>query len=463
MHFLRTILSKSRWTVLSSCIFLILQTITFLIIPRYVSTVDLGSFAISSALVFMGLTIIEYAFPTSLIHSDQVSKEDYTAVLVLNFKTSIITAVIALVVVTGIGLYQQQYVMIYLLVGLLPLLFLSSVLSIHIAGLKRDLGFAKISMIEIVGHLTFFFSIITLLYFDCGVWSLVVAYIIKHLTMLFWLIINDWLYTDFKLHASSELKTKHLDYGKYIIGDKGISSIISYADTFVVGHVFGLHTLGIYDIIKKVVLRPVIVIYNALESVVFPLLTKEKHRPYHYNIIFRDFMCITRLVFIPVLFILFLGHNWVIHLFPPAYHEYTSTLAALCVLGMSIIIANPIDIILYSLGQTRTFFLWQCMTAVPLLIIMLVSCHVSLNIMIVSIGVYYVIIYMLSYFLVNQSGMSLRIRDYYIPVVFSLILVLLWTIMEKSDLTELYKKVTLGLLTLVISILEALRYLRYRD
>ena len=459
MNYLKKILTKSGWVSLSSAFFLVLQLIAYLIIPRYVPTVDIGCFAIASAFVLTGLMIIEYAFNSSIIHHKEIDRPDYRAVFRLNLCVSIIVILIGVIATLIISYRSHRFLFLYLFLGLSPILILCSNISVQYAAMRRALRFKMIAISDVIGNLLYFFCLITLLYFQFGVWALMVAYLFKYSSILLWLIISDWTYTDFSFKAEKRIISRHYNYGKYIIGEKGLSSVLSYADSFVVGHFFGLHVLGIYDILKKAVIRPISAMYSALESVIFPLLSKEQDRPFHFNIIFRDFMAITRLVFIPVFFVIFLFGEQLIRIFPPDYHDYASLIRAIAFFGISVIIANPIDILLYSKGKTKTFFRWQLGISIPYLAVMILASYQGIHTMIVAMGLFYVIIYLASYFLMNREGLRIKISSYYSPVLSAILLFFIWIFVENYFSVK-YPEAVVCLLMIFVLAVEGLRYLR---
>jgi len=382
-----------------------------------VDSKELGHFAIASSLVFIALGIIDFSFSSSLIHEDQVKEADYRAVLNIN-----------LLILSYV--YDQSKLFSLTLV-LSPILFFNAFNNVHIAGLKKELKFDQIAKIDFFAALISFAVFIIALKMNGGIWSLLFAFIFRYLIISASLIMSRHTYCSFGLSQNTYLIKKHFNYGKYILGEKGLSNVLSYADIFLVGSFLGVSSLGIYDVLKKLILRPVIMLYTAIENIVFPLLSQHKNDKGKYKSIYKQFLAITNVFFIPLLLLVFIFAEYLVLLLPESYTLSGSIVKALSILCISILIFNPTDILLYSQGKTKLFMKWMLGYTLPLLAIMFFAVQINIETFIYALAVSYLSLYALAYFVLFRSHDSISIDLYFNPILISACLLILILLIER--------------------------------
>lgn len=417
MNFLKEILGHSRWSASASVYFILIQAGLYLIITRYVSVEDLGVYALGSAIVFIMVTLLESAFPASLINTSTPSSSDFKAAMALNMNLSTYlfatTIICSLVVVAIYPNLQVPWVILLLS----PILLLGAFNVVQLAGLKNDMRFAYLSVLEVITHTIHFVVTITLAYMGFGFWSLVFGLLAKYFATTVILQVTKRTYAPFTFNYKPYPWKKHFDFGKYILAEKGFSSFVSYADIFLVGHFFGLSTLGIYDVLKKLIMRPCILLYNSIEQIIYPILSKFKSQPEEYNKAYKDYMSIISFLFIFILSILYINAPYILKLFPVIYAEELNIFRIIVLLAMSTILLNPLDILMYSVGKTDKFLKWFVVTNIINLIIMVFAAQVSLTFLMWMMIVYNIILFLASFFMLVKPVIQLRLDVFYLPLV----------------------------------------------
>ena len=413
-------MNKSKWTSLSAFTLILSQFIIYLIITRYVNSYDLGLYALASSIVIIPVSLIEFSFSSSLIHKENPQPKDYRSVLTLNMVTAISATVLcSFIAIIFAYLYENQK--IWLFVSCMsPIICLAAFNNVHLAGLKKEMRFEKLSILELVSNTIAFMVTLFAIVMEWGIWSLVILIITKYLTVTIGLISAKLLYCQFKIERDRITLIQHFNFGKYILGEKGLSSILSYLDVFLIGCFLGVSTLGVYDVLKRILLRPVLVLYAAIESVIFPLLSNHKNNILQYRKIYEAFISLSNFLFIPVLLLAYIFSDWLLKVLPQAYHGQADVLQSICFLGVSIVIFNPTDILLYSQGKTRLFFKWLLAYTLPMLVLMLVSVQLGLVFFIYALAFFYIIMHSIAYFVLFKSDLSILFNKYYSPVVLSI-------------------------------------------
>lgn len=428
MSYLKNIFGHTKWSATASVFTIFLQAALYLVITRYISPEDLGIYALSSSFIFIGVTIVDNSFTSSLIHKSDLKKEDYQAIFTLNLISATILGFLALILSFAFDLIFQKTRIMYLVLCLSPILFLSAFNSIKIAELKLKMNFRFLAIAEIISMVFFFMSAVTLSFFNFSYWSLIVAVVVKYTVMYFLLLINREIKTAKIINYSTPVFKQHWDYGKYIIGEKGLSSVFSYIDVFLINHYLGLQTLGIYDVLKKMIIRPLILLYNSIEQVLFPMLSKTKTNRTSYNQAYNGFMEIVSFIYLPAIALLFINRHLLLGFFPEDYASNGMLAGLIIIWSASIILINPLDIIMYSVNRTKQFFNWFVVTNILLVIIMVYFVQIDIEVFVSGIIGFNLLVFPASYFLLVRKLSLLAIQSFFgfffwiVPVLLTIIL-----------------------------------------
>ena len=384
----------------ASLVFLIFQVALYILISYNLSLYQIGIYSLGTTLVFIPLSIIETAFSNALIYAKEVGEHDYNEVLRLNLLISgfsIITIIFVGLIVYGLG---KSLTFVYIGAALIPCLIFVSFNSVQIAGLKRDFDFKTIAIIDALSN-TIYFLVVLILLLRWKIAALVIALFVRYLATSGLLIYFKKHYSSKSIFTNRKTSGAHFTFGKYIVMDRILSGLMSYLDILIIGSFLGYANLGIYEILKKTIVRPLLVFYQALENVFLPILSRHNINFSKYNNIYSIYSAFCSLLLIPVFIVLFFNAELVLQLFPKPYLEHIQSFKLLCLMGVSIIIFNPMDMIMYSMGRTKTFFNWMLAYTAPLIILLLISVSHGLTTLIVTYTSCYFILFILGYVILD--------------------------------------------------------------
>lgn len=416
-----SLLKKSKWNIASAGFIIISQAFIYLYITRFVSTVDLGTFSISIAFIAMGQVIIENSFTSSIIRLPQTNTKDYNAVIKLNLLLFSIYGIFIIFISYILSIWYQQNLILHFVLSLIPILLIMSFVSVQYAGLKISNDFKFVAQLDFSGACFYFISVLTFLVLGFGIWSLVLGQWFKYISILIYFLIFKKPFNSKSLLTETATLNKHLHFGKFIIAEKGLSSFLAYTDVFLVGYFIGLSQLGIYEVLKKIILRPIIAIYNAIEQVLFPLLSQSIKQPYKYLKLYKELTFLMCFTLFFILLFAYLNSSLIIQFFPESYVQFENIIKAICVFGWVVILINPLDIILYSTGHAKVFFYWQAAYALPFLICVFIAVQYSLESFILMMSAFYFILYLVASVLIRKYAPAIHWKSYMFPFLISLL------------------------------------------
>lgn len=421
MSNIKQITNHSKWTIGSSVVFIILQAIQLVIITHFISKNSFGYLSIANVFVFLSISLLDSGVVLKIVQADRMSDSTVKKILLFNVKFAMILSVLVLLAGFFLRWIYDAPQMIEITMYMIPVVLISSVNAVFLSKMRRDLEFDLISIIEIISVLISFALVIWLSINGWEYMAVVLGYLVKVSIVAILILI-------FKKHQLSndnhgQEGDDYIEFGKFIYGEKILTSIISNADSFIIGKWIGIGDLGVYDIFKKAVLRPIILFYNAVEQVVFSLLSKQKSNAEEFNSLYRSFSLLINYTSFSIMGLILINAEFIILLFPESYSEYILTFKLFIGLILSIILFNPIDLLLYTQGKTKLFLKWMLIYTGPLIIIMVISAFINLNALIINCTIFYLILYVLAYFILIKKQTSLDYHSYFITVLKPLIFV----------------------------------------
>ncbi len=409
---LSKILSLSKWTLATAFITLVLQLVLYYYIARTVQPEQLGHYFLAAALIFIPAGILEYSFVSSLIQATQAGPQDYKSVFDINIKLALLSAAVGLLIAGLMSLYYEKGDLLGYYVWLMPILFFISYSSVQNAGLKKELLIRTFSEIELSAFMMYVIVTAFLLYLGKGVAALIYGQLAKAVAAA---VLLRWraAYLQLGTKSSKEKTAQHWSYGKYIMGEKSLGIGMSYLDVFLIHHFLGAQVLGIYDLLKRMVLRPLISAYNALEQVVFPMLSKASAEPEAFRKVYISLIKLSGVFLLASLGLFFVEP--ILSFFPESYADYDTVLRLIIVLAISIIIFNPVDILAYSLDLTQKYFNWIIIYSVVQIVVMLISLAAGLEPFLYAMISFNLVVYLLSFFVLFKSSTVITFWDWAKP------------------------------------------------
>jgi len=424
LSYLSKIFSYSKWTILSALMGLLLQVVLYLLIANKVDPTDLGHYFLASLMVFIPLGIIDYSFSSSLIHEEAPETHNYTAVFFINLKLAVVLVLLGGTVLLAMSLYYDKSILIYYFLLLTPVVFIMAYVSVENAGLRKNLRMKSFSLIELVSLLISFAVTAILLVFNWGVLAIIIGKLAKHLCSA--AALNRIAgYLDLSAKPSPAVRQKHWEYGQYIVAEKSVSSGLSQLDSFIIHHFLGAEVLGIYDLLKRMVVRPFVLVYGAIEQVVFPLLCRPENRA-NYAKLFGSFIRTNYIFFLALLGLPLT--TWILQFFPEPYQEYDHIFQLIILLAISMMVFNPVDIVAYSLDKTKRYFYWILSYSLVQMVLMVIALQQGLETFITVMIFYNLITYMLSYFVIVDKETKVSFWSWSQLALFGLIVTICFTL-----------------------------------
>lgn len=272
----------NKFAVLASFIWKLLerggtQVILFIvtiILARLLTPDDYGTVAIVMVLISLATVFVEGGLNTALIQKKNSDQTDYSTIFYFSIVVAVVVYIIMFVSAPYIATFYSKPELDLIIKVLGICLFFNAVNSVQRAYLYQNLLFRKLFVSSLTGAIISAIVGIAMAHLGYGIWSLVVQQLVLATltTLVMWKTVR-WRPTwTFSLDRFQSL----FNYGwKIFVSNLSISLFINIR-SLIIGRVFSASSLAYFDRGKQF---PSLIMDNinaAIQSVMFPVLSKEQ-------------------------------------------------------------------------------------------------------------------------------------------------------------------------------------------
>ena len=238
--------SGMKWTFAASLVQRALSLVATVILARILSPADFGLFALAFVMIDGFGVFKSLGFDSALVRrKDDIGKAANTAFFLIPAMGMILFTILLILAPMGARFLNNPSVAN--IIRALAIVFVISCFGkVPQNILYRDMKFKYKSMADVSSQLIYVITAVALALNKFGVWSLVIAYILKTLTQ----ISIEWYFSGWKpkFEFDKAIAWDMFHFGKYVLGSGIIAFLYSNLDNIVVGKFLGVSMLGFYAI-----------------------------------------------------------------------------------------------------------------------------------------------------------------------------------------------------------------------
>ncbi|EXI77247.1 MAG: Lipopolysaccharide biosynthesis protein WzxC [Candidatus Accumulibacter appositus] len=259
-----------RWLGAARLIGQIVSWVGTIYVMRLLAPTDYGLAAICSAVLMLASLIAEFGFGAAIVQAATLSRDQVRSVFGASLLFSALCAGFVALVAPLLGdFYRAPEAVPMIQVAMLTLV-LSSLATLPDAYLRRDMAFARISIVEFCTGVVATLVTVALATGGAGVWSLIfgpVAGAVMRTVMAF-AMARIWIAPSLHIGAARPL----LSYGLKITVSRMASYVLGQSDVLIAGRVLAKSELGVYSIAMHLAMMPMAKFMGVLNSVAFPAI-----------------------------------------------------------------------------------------------------------------------------------------------------------------------------------------------
>lgn len=260
------------WTATDKLSLQVINVVAFLVLARLLEPKSFGIFAISAAFVAFFQLFIDQGMAQAIIQFEEINNSYLDTAFWVSVVTGVVCAALGVLLSTPVALLFREPSLQLIIVWLSFVFVFSSLSSVQISILQRNLEFKKLALRSMVAKIFGGGVGVVLALMGAGVWSLVaqtLAYSIMEGAMLW--SVSAWRPS---FTFSFPYMSRLIKFGMNTMGVRLLDFLDYRFDDFVIGYLLGSVMLGYYTIAFRL-LRLFLDIFGGIPvSVIFPILSR---------------------------------------------------------------------------------------------------------------------------------------------------------------------------------------------
>lgn len=352
-------LSGIKWNSVAKITTDLLSVVQLMIVARYIDKADFGTMSIIH--VVLGLTVMfrDLGMYAAIMHKQNITVDQYNSLYWFNWMINIVCFVILCLASYPVALFYEDPRLTHLICIVSINILLSCFGKLFITITQKNLEFSFISKVGITFNIISFFITVLFCILGFGIYALILPNSIMGVVgAIVWSIVGR-KYFKVRFHYNfSEIK----DFFKIGIYDTGakLMDYISYKiDVILVGRLFGLEVLGLYNMGKELAMKVMKIINPIINSVATPILSKLQNDPEKIKLNYSKILSFIGFINIPILIALSIFSEEVVSLFfSDKYANAAIFVRILAFWGIFASIGNPAGNLVVAKGRTDISFKW---------------------------------------------------------------------------------------------------------
>ncbi|MEG9302761.1 MOP flippase family protein [Psychrobacter celer] len=352
--------SGVKWTTFSSVIVAILQIVQLVILARLLEPTVFGLMAITSVVIGFAQAFLDMGISNAIIHKQEVSHTQLSSLYWLNVLSGIVLFLIVSLCAPVVALFYQEAELTNIII-LVAMTFLIQPFGQQFIVLwQKELKFNDIAKVDILTKLVALIVSIVFAYYNYGVYALVYGVLAGTILQTLVFVYKGLReYTISFVFRLSDVR-EFLSFGLYQMAEKTLNYFNSQIDTLLIGKLLGVETLGVYNIAKQIIMKPIQIINPIVSKVTFPVMAKIQNDTDRLKEIYLKTINLLSSINFPIyLFMLITAPQLVPLMFGEQWVDAVIILQILSIYGALRSIGNPVGSLLLAKGRADWGFYWN--------------------------------------------------------------------------------------------------------
>ena len=366
---------SAKWVGIQGMAQLVFYAGQLIVITRLLDVETFGIFALALVPIQLFMPWVETGLRQYVVQAKE-STDGISNLLIINVLTAFFCfAILAIIAFFYANYYENShlYPMILLLSSTL---FLVASHSIFRGLLERDLQFKALSIVQIFAIFLEFLTVLILAFRGFEIYALIIGYIAKYLILSTGILVIARSYFPKNWQFNFKANQAALRFASYESMNLMLNSWSANIDKLIIGKMLGEHTLGLYNLVRELIVQPVARINPIFTRVAFPIFAKMNAQKENLNATYRRLLNTIMTINTPLLFglaacstlflTLFFGEKWA---------AASTCLSIMCLVGWYKSWSGSAGVILLAKGRPDIGLWWNLAWSILLGITLFVVLH----------------------------------------------------------------------------------------
>lgn len=363
-----------RWTTLGSAVNALLQLLQLMILARYLSVHDFGLMAILMVIIGFSQIFVDFGLSKAIVYKREITEIQFSTLYWLNVLFGLVIFGLIFLLTNQIAdFYHEPLLEDYIILVSIAVVIQSFGLQFR-AIFQKELQFNLLAKIDIFSAFISFLTAICLALYGYGIYALIFSVLVmvssKTILLIYFGLKKHKPKMIFKINEIKEF----IFFGAYSTGNGIVSTVSTQIDVIIIGKLLGMESLGLYSVIKELLLRPAELINPIITKVAFPVMSKVNHDISEVKKIYLKLINYVASINFPIyvasfllaseIITIFLGEKWLSGV-------YIFQILTIWALVRSI--GNPIGTLVMAVGKPQVEMYWNMSMMVIMPLVVLIS------------------------------------------------------------------------------------------
>ncbi|MCF6328456.1 MAG: oligosaccharide flippase family protein [Henriciella sp.] len=266
-------LTKSAaWVTLGHLVATLGSFASLMVLARVLAPHDFGLYGLALLILMVPESLIGGQLQEVLVQFKDIRRKHISSMLLISTVLSVIFCAIFILTAPIIAHYSGEPQIAIILPVMSVMLIMHSLGSTAASVLIRNMDFARITLVDIVGTLVAAAVGITIVLIYSSVWALVWMELSRRAIRLVMFLWFSRLPMDFRFYKSDAMEL--YDYTRKAVSAGVITSIQRVLPGMLIGFGLGTVALGYYNIVMRLLEQAISVLVDPLSNVSFPVFAK---------------------------------------------------------------------------------------------------------------------------------------------------------------------------------------------
>ena len=353
----KQVVKGTAWMSASTAVVALFQILSLVVLTRFLTKSEFGIVAIVTMVLGIGHTMADLGFSAVDMHKSNLSENEFSSLYWIQLILFVIIYLISVVIAPLIASFYNEQSLSYLIPISLSALIFMGIGMLYNTMLQKNKELKTLAIRNIVASSSSFALAVVLAVLGFGVYSLILSTLFQTAVLHLWNFFSGIKYIKVKRYINIREVKPLIKIGLYQTGTQLIDYISSKLDIIIIGKLLGADLLGVYNLVKELVVKVYSLLNSIANKVALPFFAEMQNDYKKLGQSYNSFISKISLINFPLCVLLgSLSPYLLVCLYGDNYSDAAPVLTIMAIWGMLASVGNPINNIIVSVGRTDMSF-----------------------------------------------------------------------------------------------------------
>lgn len=419
----KQVVKGTVWMSMSTGAVAFFQLLSLVVLTRFLSKSEFGVVAIVNMVLGIVHTMADLGFSAVVMHKSNLSEKEFSSLYWIQLILFSVMFLVSIAISPLIANYYNEPSLSYLIPISLSALVFMGIGMLYNTMLQKNKEFRTLAIRNIIASSTSFIIALLLAIWGFGVFSLILSTLFQTAFLHLWNFFSGIKYIRVQRYISLKEVKPLIKIGLYQTGTQLIDYISSKLDILIIGKILGVDLLGVYNLVKELVVKVYALLNSIANKVALPYFAEMQNNFEQLGKAYCSFIKRLSLFNFPLCVLLgSLSPYLLVCLYGDNYVDAVPILTVMAVWGMLASVGNPINNIIVSVGRTDLSFKYVIIRLIITIPILSIAAYYGLMATAIATVLCEAITLIASWYMELWKTISLKFKPFFSVFIFDLLI-----------------------------------------